>query len=279
MISPTGLTLKRPGILIPVFFLSLIHASLSCQVGCQGASSAALGGSSVCSQGYWCSNQNQAGLGFIEKSSITMSHSRPYLLRELGISALSGQFTTGSGALGVSLATQGLEGFRQSSAWLSYGLKLFSHISAGVGIHLWNSSIEEQLVHAPGISFALGLQIRINEQWEIGARVIHPKIWLSHPDTPAKQLLTIETGASYTMFNTARICSELHITPEAGIALCNGLEWTLKPQLRLRAGICSRPSTFSWGISFKFAKWLLEFSFRYRTNSGLSPLSSFTHEW
>ena len=279
MISPPGLTLKRPGILIPVFFLSLIHTCLTGQVSWEGTSSAALGSTSVCSQGYWCANQSQAGLGFIKQSSISIQHCRPYLLKELGISAFSGQFTTGSGALGISLSTRGLTGFRQSSMWLSYGLKLLPHISAGMGIHLWNSTMEENFIHAPGISFALGLQVRINEQWIIGARLLHPVAWSAHPGVPVNQLLRIECGASFSFFNTARIYSEVHIKPEEGIALCSGLEWILKPQINLRTGFCSGPYTFCWGLSFKFTKWILEFSFRYRTNSGLSPLTSITHEW
>ena len=279
MISPTGLTLKRPGILIPVFFLFLFQTTVTCQVQWQGAASAALGGSSVCSQDYWCVNQNQAGLGRIEHSSVSLQHCRPYLLKELGCSSFSGQFSTGTGALGVALATQGLEGLRQSSLWLSYGLQLHSKISAGLGIHIWNTGIAEQYFYAPGISFSLGLQVSINEQWKIGMRLLHPVGWTAHPALPTEQEMTIETGISCSFLKTAHVYTELHIKPESGIILCSGLEWKLNSRINLRTGICNRPFTFSWGISLKFTKWVTEFSFQYRTDSGISPLSSLTHEW
>ncbi len=279
MISPTGFTLKRPGILIPVFFLSLFQASVTCQVHCPGTASAALGGSSVCSQGYWCANQNQAGLGWIEQSSVSLQHSRPYLLKELGCSAFSGQFSAGTGALGVALTTQGLEGLRQSSLWLSYGLQLHSAISAGMGIHIWNTGIANQYIYAPGISFALGLQVRINEQWKIGMRLVHPVGWTALPALPTGQEMIIETGISCSFLKTAHIYTELHIKAESGIILCSGLEWKLNSRINLRTGFCNRPYIFSWGISLKFTRWVTEFSFQYRTDSGISPLSSLTHEW
>jgi len=279
MISPPGWMLKRPGILIPVFFLSLLHATVSSQVQWPGTASAALGGAYVCLQGYMCSSQNQAGLGFIEQSSVSIQHSMPYLIKELGISSFSGQFISGKGALGLALSTQGLSGFRQSSLWLSYGLRLHPDISAGVGIHLWNSTITEQFIYAPGISFALGLQVRIHEQWKLGVRLFHPAVWSSQSDQSREQFMAIEAGFSYSFFKVAWLYSELHIKPGASIILCSGIEWVLKQQIRLRTGINSRPFTFSWGISLRFTKWVAEFSFQYRTDTGLSPLTSMTYAW
>ncbi|MEA3460347.1 MAG: hypothetical protein U9R49_00620 [Bacteroidota bacterium] len=238
-----------------------------------------MGGSRVCVAGYWCSSQNQAGLGFIDRSSISLQHSMPYLLKELGISSLSGQFATQRGGLGMALSTWGLRGLRQNSLWLSYGLKLHTNISAGLGIHLWNASCAEQLAFAPGVSFALGLQIRINEQWMLGARLIHPAGWSAQTDLTGQELMSIEAGFSYSFFRTSQIYAELHIKPGYGIILCTGMEWTMNRQISLRTGICNSPFTYSWGIALKFKKWIAEFSFLYRVDTGLSPLSSLTHAW
>ncbi len=279
MIFPPGWMLKRPGIFIPVFFLCLVHASVESQVQWPGAASAALGGSFVCLQDYCCVSQNQAGLGFIEQSSVSIKHGRPYLLKELGISSLSGQFITGRGALGTAFSSQGFTGFRQSSLWLSYGLKLHSDISAGVGIYLWNITLSEQLIYAPGIGLTLGLQIRINEQWMLGGRLFHPNAWSSQSDLSEKQVMSIEAGFSYSFFRVASIYSELHIKPGAYFTLCSGISWILKQHTILRTGICSRPFTFSWGISLDFTKWVVDFSFQYRTHTGLSPQTSLTHAW
>lgn len=279
MISPSGLMLKRPGICIPVFFLSLLHTTVFSQVQWPEAASAALGNSFVCLEGYMCTSQNQAGLGFIEHSSLSIQHGRPYLLKELGISSLSGQFSTGDGALGLTLSSMGLRGFRQSSLWLSYGQRLHPDISAGAGLHFWSQSLDEHVFYAPGIGVSLGLQIRIREQWKLGARIFHPAAWsfLSAPTN--QESMRIEAGLAYSFFRVARIYAELHIRPEAPIILCGGCEWILNQQVHMRTGICSGPFTFSWGILLRFTRCISEFSFQYRTDTGLSPLTALSYEW
>jgi len=279
MISPPGLMLKRPGLLIPVFFLSLIHLNVHGQSQWPGTASAAMGNTVVCVNGYWCASQNQAGLGFIEQSSVSLQHGRPYLLKDLGVSSLSAQLRTGNGAIGFRLSTRGLMGFRQSSLWLSYGLKLNQDISAGMGIHLWNSSIAEQLIYAPGISFDLGIQIRIKESWKLGAHLYHPLSFSPRSDQSKTNPVAIETGFSYAFFRVARIYSELHIRPGEPINLCSGAEWLVNQLISLRTGFRTTPFTFSWGISFSFKKCILDFTFQYRMLTGLSPLTSMSYAW
>ena len=279
MISPPGLMLKRPGILIPVFFLSLLHLQATCQWPWPETGSAALGGCYITGHGFSCAGQNQAGLGFIERSSFTMQHCRPYLLKEIGISTLSAQLKAGTGALGVSVASRGIKGFRQTSMWFSYGMKLYPGISAGVGIHLWNSAIPEQIIYAPGISFALGLQIRINDHWILGGGLFHPAGWYSQSAFSIQQSMAIETGFSYTFLHSGHLYSEFNLQPGKGIILCNGLDWTTHQHTIFRTGFSTRPYAFSWGISREFRGWVMEFSFQYRIDSGVAPLTSITYAW
>jgi|GEM_PF-1227449 len=279
MISPPGLMLKRPGILIPVFFLSLFPVQATCQWPLPVAGSAALGGCYITGHGFSTCTQNQAGLGFIEHSTFSFQHCRPYLLKEIGISSLSGQFRTGTGALGISMASRGIKGFRQTSMWLSYGMKLNPGISAGVGIHLWNSALPEQLIYAPGISFALGLQIRINDHWKLGGRLFHPTGWYGKPTLTIQQSMAIETGFSYTFLDSGHLYSEIHFQPGKGLTLCNGLDWTFHQPTIFRTGVSTKPFAFSWGISQEFRGWVLEFSFQCLTGSGVAPLTSITHAW
>lgn len=203
----------------------------------------------------------------------------PFLLKELGISSLSGQFTLQRGALGIEFQTIGLKGFRQSSLWISYGLRLHPHISAGLGIHFWNTSLTEMLIYAPGISFALGLQIRINEKWELGGQLVHAAGWSSQTRSSLDQQRTIASGISCSFFKSARILFDLRINPGYNIIVCGGMEWVLNKQIKLRVGISRQPFTYSWGMSLKFNRWIAEFAFLYRADTGLTPLTSLTHAW
>jgi len=279
MISPLVWMLKRPGLLIPVFFLLAIQAHVSGQFTLPETSTAALGGAFVTRAGFSCAGLNQAGLGAREQNSLTLQHSRPYLLRELGQSSLSGQFLSGNGSLGIVLSTQGIKGLRQSSLWLSYGLKLHPDVSTGMGIHFWNSSMAEQAFHAPGISFALGIRVRIQQRWMVGAHVLHPASWssLSLPSTSPG--MTIAAGFSYTFLKSATIYSEVHIKSRYGIILVEGLEWQLNKRVSMSTGFANTPFTFSWGISLLHSHWCIQFAFQYRTTSGTVPLSSLSYAW
>jgi hypothetical protein len=271
--------LLRPGKFFPVFFLSLIYADLSGQMHWPETASDAMGGSFVCLSGAACSGQNQAGLGFTEKSSLSIQHGQPFLLKELGVSSVSGQFRTEKGALGVLLSTTGLKGLRLSSLWLACGQRLNPHISGGAGLHFWSFSLREQPFYAPGISFALGIQINVGHHWKIGARLFHPAAWSQHTTGPVDESMRIETGFAYTVFNVGRLYADLHIRHGTPITLCCGAQWNLNRQIILRTGVRSGPFTFSWGISFRIRKCLAEFSFRYRGDTGLSPSSALTYEW
>ena len=220
---------------------------------------------------------NQAGLGVVEQHSLTLNHSRPYLLRELGQSSLSGQFITGNGAMGIALATQGIKGLRQTSFWLSYGLKLHADVAAGMGIHLWNSSIEEKPFYTGGISFALGIRARINEQWIVGAHVQHPASWSSISLPSSSPRMTIAAGLSYTFLRDVTLYSEVHVKPRYGIILVEGVEWYLNKRVSMSTGFSDKPFTFSWGISLLHSRWSLQFAFQYRTASGTVPFTSLTH--
>ena len=279
MIFPRKWILKRPGIVIPVFFLFLVQVKCPGQVYWQEAASAALGGCFVTRQGYSCANQNPAGLAFIEQSTISLQHSRPYWINELGTSAISAQFLMGTGAFGFSLAAQGLRGFTKSSLWLSYGLRLHPGVSAGVGLHFWNSALFEKLVYAPGCSFAIGLQITMNEQWKLGARLFHPAGWSSCPKRPFQNQMALASGFAFSFLQTGILYAELNAEPETGIVLCGGLEWSFSRHTVLRTGICHKPLGFSWGLSLIFTRWVAELSFLYRPDTGLSPHTSLTHVW
>lgn len=279
MISPLVWMLKRPGLLIPVFFLFHTQAFVCGQSHWLETSSAALGGTYVTRAGFFCASSNQAGLGAREKHSLSLQHSRPYLLRELGQTSFSGQFVSGKGALGIVLSTQGIKGLRQSSLWLSYGLKLSPVLTAGLGIHLWNSSLPEQVFYATGISFALGIRARINQAWMLGAHVLHPASWSSITLPTATPAMIIAAGFSYTFMTSASFYSEIHVKPGKGIVLAEGLEWHLKGHISMSMGFSDKPLTFSWGIALLHSFWNIQFSFQYRVSSGMVPLASLSHAW
>jgi hypothetical protein len=265
--------------MILVFFLLSGQASLSSQDIWKEASSAALGGAFVTRAGEACAGLNQAGLGWRDQHSVSLHHSRPYLLRELGQSSFSGQFLAGGGGMGILLSTLGIKGLRQSSFWLSYGMKLTPDMSAGVGIHLWNSSLPDQIFHSLGMGLALGIQVRFPSHWTLGAHVLHPASWSSISLPNVLPGMILSAGFSYTFLESGTFFSEIRALRRLGIILVEGLEWHLSTRISMRMGFSNKPTTFTWGISMLLRPWNIQFAFQYRSHSGMIPHASLSHAW
>ena len=277
MISPQKWILKRPGLVIPVFFLSLIP--VMGQIYWQEASVASLGNSFVTRKGLCNARHNQAGLGWIDVNSVSLQHSRPFIVKELGISSLSAQIHAGEGAFGTTLSTFGITGLRETSAWISYGMKLHSGITAGLGIHFWSSSIPDQMLYHTGFSFAAGMQAKVNDQLFIGAHVLHPAGWNIEKPGRRNEQMVISAGFSYTFFQTITYYSDLQIMPENHIQTCHGMELKFSERIGFLLGMHNRPFSISGGVAIIHANWTLHAAFEYMIDSGSTPFSSLTYAW
>ena len=158
-------------------------------------------------------------------------------------------------------------------------MKLHSGVSAGLGIHLWTWSIPEKILHQPGVSFALGIQARINKQWMIGAHVLHPASWSASNTETQKQAMLISVGISYIFFHTATCYSEIHVRSEGHIQLSNGIEWSLNKSTMLMIGMHNGPFTCTAGISVHQSRWILHLAFQCVRDTGTIPYTSLHYAW
>lgn len=274
---PQKWNIMRPGFFIPVFFLSLFPCTG--QIPWQESSVSATGGSFVSRSGQTCGRYNQAGLGWISNNSLSVQHCQPFILTGLGIASLSIQIPAGTGGFGANFTSFGITGLRQTSAWVSYGLKFHPDISAGLGLHFWNSTTREKVFFHVGASCALGLRIRVQENFYLGAHILHPFVLPFRNSVPGQQLMMISTGLSYGFFKTATYHSDLHILPQGVLQWSHGLEIILKKSVRILLGMHNRPYAVSGGISVQGLRWSLTIAIAYRFDTGTTPSSSLSYAW
>ncbi|MCP4312175.1 MAG: hypothetical protein GY790_12990 [Bacteroidetes bacterium] len=277
MILPLKWIIRRPGFLIPVFFLSCFQ--IAGQVHWQDAESAALGRCYVTRLGTSCAGLNQAALGRIDKSSCSLHHLRPFITPELDILTLSLQLSLKRGGPGLSLSTMGITGMRQTSAWISYGLMLHPRLYAGAGIHLLNTGIREDALFHTEAGFALGLQFMVSDELILGAHVKHPKTWAGSKSGPADEHPVISTGFSYSFYKTALLHTELNVTAGLPIQWCNGLAIKISDSLQLLLGINNQPWSLSAGLSLKHKSWGINLAGTFCMDSGATPATSLAYAW
>ena len=277
MNTPRKWNLMRPGFLIPVFFLSCCPGSG--QIPWQESLVSAAGGCFASRPGLTDGRYNQAGLGWIEHHSLSAQHAQPFIIGELGIASLSVQVPAGTGGLGATLSSFGITGLRQTSAWISYGLKLHPDLSAGLGLHFWNSTTRDHVLFHFGASFALGIQFRVNESLFLGAHVMHPVVWPHRNPGTGHRMMMISTGLSYGFFKTATYHSDLHILPEGCLQWSHGLEVYLTESVMILLGMHNRPYSISGGVSVKCKRWSVTIATTYRFDTGTTPSSSLSYAW
>lgn len=276
MISPRKWYMRRPGFIIPVFFCAFLQAPA--QVEWNEALLSATGSCFVSNPSCSPAGNNQAALGTTKNNRLAVHHVQAMMLANPAIVALDLQFPAGGGGVGSQLASYGIPGYRFSSLWLSYGLRLHEKLFGGLGLHFFSHTISEKFLHNPGISFALGLQFRLSENLLIGSHVRNPLLWKKGEAMVASVPMMISVGFSYRFFSTALLNCELHFLP-GKMQLCQGLEIQAAGKLKLLAGMHTGPMTISGGIRAAFKNWALIIALEHIYSTGLTPSSSLEYDW
>ena len=272
MIPPRRWMLKGPGLIIPVFFLS----SVTGQVPITDPLVKAAGGCFASRTFCGAASLNQAGLGWISGSSVSLQHSHPFLVRELAALSFTAQAPVQRGGFGTHLSTIGITGYRQSSIWIAYGMKIQPSVSLGVGLHFTSTRIGTERIHQYGAGCALGVRIRIAENLYLGGHLMAPQLFQSGTGY-SNQGMTISSGCSYTFFGTATYHLDLHITADGNLRCCHGLEVLLSKRLTILLGIRNRPNVLSFGIYLPVRHLRIAIAAGYRFDTGITPSSSLTY--
>lgn len=277
MIFPPKWNRKRPGLLIPVFFLCMLH--LKGQSVAADCSALALGGTFVSRSGTSLPQGNQAGLGDVERTTLSIHHVRPFLAGDLGISSLSIQAAMTHGALGASLIHWGIAGLRHTSFWMAYGIRLSSGWLAGVGIHGWSKSTGEQLLHHPGFSFAAGVQWKVHDRFRWGSHLAHAAGWQS--GGPGHHALPLKLAMGGSLLVVQGITFHLEVVFISGntFGWRSGMEWDSERGFLMQFGLRPDPLTVSWGCSFIHQNWILQAAVAFGQETGVTPSTALTRAW
>jgi hypothetical protein len=267
--------LRRPGLLIPVFFLSSVTAAGQYQSA--DAIVAATGESFATRSGYSAVMLNQAGLARVHHPSLSLHHHQPFITGEIGISSVVFQMPVERGALGINYSGCGIRGLRYNAAWFSYGLDLHPDLSAGAGMYVHFSGIHGRTFHRWGVSCALGIQLRIGGGLMLGAHVMHPAGWISSGMEGRMKEMMITTGFSYTFFHTATMYGELHIRSEEFIQTCWGLETEITETILLCLGMHNAPFCLGFGVQTLQRSWSVQIAWQYILDTGNTPHASLAH--
>ena len=268
--------LKRPGALIPVFFLLACIPSFSQWLPPDGQS-AGIAGCYTSLSGITSIEGNQAGMGWNEHPILALEYVMPFTVKELGYSSLSAVFPASHGSMGGKLISGGMQGYRDHSIWISYGLKIGSQCTAGIGIHTNVISTSGRFFHRIRSGCTGGIQLRISERFMIGGQVRYPVQYNSSGSPYSKLKSAVSLGASLEIHQGSYMHADMFLTEFNSYAFSAGFHSDIRDRLRFLAGFKTSPPGFTAGSGFRISGFELLFVSQLHLHYGISSFFSLSY--
>lgn len=261
---------RRPGIIIPVFFLSLFM-TMHGQVYNPDARCTALGNISSVSGAECHPAGNPASLGTLKNSLFSIEHSSPFLLKEIGISSLKFALPVNPGNFQFSLSSYGLKAYRNMFWKLGYGMVLGEKLSAGVGFQFYQTVASGELAYLWNIGIEGGLIYQFSEVTSLGLHIINPVSFGNYAEYGSifPSILTI--GLAHKLYKGLQMFAEISQFSTGSTQIKTGFEYKVNPDFILRAGYHSVPHALSFGSANSFGKFTVHMSFSWSVVPGFTP--------
>lgn len=266
----------RPGIFIPVFFLSFFH-NIAGQPFFPGARSMSLGKIRSVSTSPERNPQNPALPGYTKNNSFTAGHARPFVIQELGITSLEGIIKVEPGAFQFRTGSFGLKGYRIFSSELGFGMPLSEKISAGVSFHYSNIFTSESWNYLWSLSPGAGIHYQISSATSLALLLNNPFSPGNHARHGPLLPSALSIGVSHEIYLHTTLLAEITHTTPGLLQIKTGLEYRLGGSILLRTGYHSEPHTLSFGTGLKLGNLLIDLAFCWSATPGFTPAITLTY--
>ena len=210
-----------------------------------GGRAAAMGGSSVASQGLWAMQNNPAGMANLDKISRWMLPETAY---KCGAFAMPTKF----GTLGVSFNQFGSSKYNENKFGLAYAKDFGRYLQIGLQLDYLLLKIGNDYGKFNAVTFELGIQSHVTDKLTLGTYIFNPVNFsfeqtLNHEKIP----IVMRFGMAYQF--TKDFIGQCEIeknTERDGISLRGGLEFEAVRNLYIRAGVQTNPGILSFGLGY-----------------------------
>ncbi len=236
-----------------------------------GARSGGMGGYNVTLSDVWSTNNNQAGLGFIEDFSGGIYYENRFLLKETSYKAGAFVFPVKRGALGLSVTSFGFELYNETKAGLSYGMRFGDKFSLGVQINYLNTKLTKEYGSNTAVTGALGLITKLNNELSLGVHVYNPNR-ASLADYNNERIPTImKLGLDYRFSDKVMLVVSTEKDIDFDPVFNTGLEYHVSEILYLRGGISTNPSKYAFGFGMQLKDFKVDISSSFHQTLGVTP--------
>ena len=217
-----------------------------------GGRAAAMGGSSVASQGLWAMQNNPAGMANLERISLGLYYENRWMLPETAYKCGAFALPTKFGTLGVSFNQFGSSKYNENKFGLAYAKDFGRYLQIGLQLDYLMLKIGNDYGKYSAVTFELGIQSHVTDKLTLGTYVFNPVNFsfeqtLNHEKLP----IVVRFGMAYKF--TKDFIGQCEIekdTERDGISLRGGLEYEAFKCFYIRAGVQTNPGILSFGLGY-----------------------------
>lgn len=217
-----------------------------------GGRAAAMGGSSVASQGLWALQNNPAGMANLDKISLGLYYENRWLLPETAYKCGAFALPTKFGCLGLSFNQFGSSKYNENKIGLAYAKDFGRYLQIGLQLDYLLLKIGNDYGSFRAFTFELGIQSQVTDKLTLGTYIFNPVNFsfeqtLNHEKLP----IVFRFGMAYQF--TKDFIGQCEIeknTDLEGVSLRGGLEYEAIRNLYIRAGVQTNPGILSFGLGY-----------------------------
>ena len=218
-----------------------------------GGRAAAMGGSSVASQGLWALQNNPAGIANLEKICLGLYYENrwmgiPETAYKCGAFALPTKF----GTLGLGFNQFGSSKYNENKFGLAYAKDFGRYLQIGLQLDYLLLKVGNDYGSFSAVTFELCLQSQVTDKLTLGTYIFNPVNFsfeqtLHHEKIP----IVMRFGLAYQFTKDfVGQCEVEKNTEHDGVSLRGSLEYEAVRNLYIRAGVQSNPGILSFGIGY-----------------------------
>lgn len=217
-----------------------------------GGRAAAMGGSSVASQGLWALQNNPAGMADLDKISLGLYYENRWMLPETAYKSGAFALPTKFGTLGISFNQFGSSKYNENKIGLAYAKDFGRYLQIGLQLDYLLLKIGNDYGSFKAVTFELGIQSQVTDKLRLGTYIFNPVSFsfeqtINHEKMP----IVMRFGMAYQF--TKDFIGQCEIekdTEREGASLRGGLEYEAVRNFYIRAGIQTNPGILSFGLGY-----------------------------
>ncbi len=256
-----------------LFVVLNLFQQLNAQIGNDmiGARSAGMGGYNVTLSDVWSTNNNQAGLGFLEDLSGGIYYENRFLLKETSYKAGAFVMPVKSGAFGISVTSFGFELYNETKAGLSYGQRFGDKFSMGVQLNYLNTKLTQEYGSKTSITGAVGLIAKLSKELSLGVHVYNPtRAKLAEYDNERVSTI-MKLGLDYRFSDKVMMAVSTEKDVDFSAIVNVGIEYHITEILYLRGGVSTNPTKYAFGFGMQLKDFKVDLSSSFHQTLGITP--------